>query len=408
MATDSPAPATPTLTADGLDSVLDRTAGQRILRHFAVFIACGYLAYLILTLPAIIASFRVMHPAWTFPALIVVFGPGIALGPWAWRAPARRLKVAAALAAAGYIAAVATWRLGWTGDHLNGNTDIWFWLFNGLAGIAAALAMRPAYAFVVLVGIVVASTTINHAIRASATNGPLLPDIAWSFAFCLVFFSAAVMGMRTAAVLDDTRAYAYAATSEAAATQARTAERQRFNQLTHDGVMSTLLVAARQGNSTQLARQAQATLSDLDVLRDGAPHSEPLPVQAAIAHIRTTLTTADHQLRFHAIEDGQAPRRLPAAAIRTVAAAAAEAVRNSMRHAASTTPTAAAIVIDGTTLEITITDEGAGFDPESVPPDRLGLAVSVRDRMAQIGGSATIDSTPGQGTRIHLRWAHHQ
>lgn len=105
-----------------------------------------------------------------------------------------------------------------------------------------------------MVVVVVAATVINHAVRAPEANGPLVPDIAWAFAFSLVYFAAAVMGMRTAAVLDDTRAQAYSVTAEAAAAQARTTERQRFNQLTHDGVMSTLLAASRQGNSGQLAQ----------------------------------------------------------------------------------------------------------------------------------------------------------
>lgn len=204
MATDS-ATYTPALTTDGPNAALDRTAGRRILRQFAVFIACGYLAYLVLTLPAITASLQVMHLGWTIPALLCVFGPGLALGPLAWRAPTRRLRIAAAITALGYIVAVATWWFGWTGEHLTGNTDIWFSLFCGLAAIAAALALPPRYSSIVLVVVVVAATMINHVVRAPEANGPLVPGLAWAFAFSLVYFAAAVMGMHTAAVLDDTR-----------------------------------------------------------------------------------------------------------------------------------------------------------------------------------------------------------
>jgi signal transduction histidine kinase len=369
-----------------------------------VFIACGYLAYLILTLPAITASLHVMNLGWTIPALLCVFGPGLALGPLAWRAPTRRLKIAAAITAFGYIVAVATWWFGWTGERLTSNTDIWFSLFCGLAAIAAALAMRPQYAFIVLVGVVVSTTVINHAVRAPEANGPLLPDIAWAFAFSLVYFAAAVMGMRTAAVLDDTRAQAYTVTADAAAAQARTTERQRFNQLTHDGVMSTLLVAARQGNSDQLARQAQITLGDLDAMREGTDTTETLSTDAALAHIRSVVTTADPHVRLKVDGRGRPSSPFAGAVIRTIAAAAAEAVRNSQRHAASTTPTTVTVCMEGPNLEVTITDEGAGFDPDIVPSDRLGIAVSIRDRMSQIGGSAVIDSAPGRGTRVILQW----
>ena len=404
MATYSTTYTPPALTTDGPNAALDRTAGRRILRQFAVFIACGYLAYLILTLPAITASLKVMHLGWTIPALLCVFGPGLALGPLAWRAPTRRLKVAAAVTALGYIVAVATWWFGWTGEHLTGNTDIWFSLFCGLAAIAAALALPPRYSFVVLVVVVVAATVINHAVRAPEANGPLVPDIAWAFAFSLVYFAAAVMGMRTAAVLDDTRAQAYSVTAEAAAAQARTTERQRFNQLTHDGVMSTLLAASRQGNSSQLAQQAHATLTDLDAMREGTDTTETLTAEAAMAHIRLTIATADPQARLQIHEQDHPARPWPGAVIRTIAAATAEAVRNSNRHAHSTTPTTVTVFLDGPTLTVVVADEGSGFNPQTVPADRLGITVSIRDRMSVIGGSADIDSAPGRGTRVTLRW----
>ncbi|MFJ6099381.1 sensor histidine kinase [Williamsia muralis] len=404
MATNSATNPPQALAVDGSDTVLDRTAGRRILRQFAVFIACGYLAYLILTMPAIAASLQVMRLEWTIPALLCVFGPGLALGPLAWRAPARRLRIAAAITALGYIVAVATWWFGWTGERLTGNTDIWFALFCGLAAIAAALALRPLYAFVVLIGVVVSATVINHAVRAAEANGPLVPDVAWAFAFSLVYFAAAVMGMRTAAVLDDTRAQAYAVTAQAAAAQARTSERRRFNQLTHDGVMSTLLVAARQGNSAHLARQAHTTLGDLDAMREGTDTTESLSAAAAVAHLRLTVTTADPDVRLTIHERGQLVSPWPSAVVRTVAAAAGEAVRNSHRHAGSATPTTVTVSMDAAKLNVVVTDEGTGFDPDTVATDRLGIAVSIRDRMTQIGGSAVVDSTPGRGTQVTLQW----
>lgn len=407
MATDS-ATYTPALTTDGPNAALDRTAGRRILRQFAVFIACGYLAYLVLTLPAITASLQVMHLGWTIPALLCVFGPGLALGPLAWRAPTRRLRIAAAITALGYIVAVATWWFGWTGEHLTGNTDIWFSLFCGLAAIAAALALPPRYSSIVLVVVVVAATMINHVVRAPEANGPLVPGLAWAFAFSLVYFAAAVMGMHTAAVLDDTRAHAYSVTAEAAAAQARTTERQRFNQLTHDGVMSTLLAASRQGNSDQLAQQAHATLADLDAMRDGTDTTETLTADAAIAHIRLTVTTADPHVRLQVHPHDRPAATFPGAVIRTIAAAAAEAVRNSQRHAHSTAPTTVTVSLDSPTLTVVVADEGTGFDPQTVAADRLGITVSIGDRMSVIGGSADIDSAPGRGTRVTLQWMQRQ
>ena len=49
-----------------------------------------------------------------------------------------------------------------------------------------------------------------------------------------------------------------------------------------------------------------------------------------------------------------------------------------------------------------VRDRGKGFDPETVPADRKGLAESVRARMARRGGNAAIRSAPGEGTEVSL------
>lgn len=408
MAPSSTPPAPPQEITSSAPADLDETAGQRLIRQFAVFVACGYLAYLLLTVQAIAASLSVMHLWWTIPAVCVVFGPGIALGPLAWRATAQQLRLGALLATIGYLAAVATWWFGWNGTHLTGTTSIWFSLFCGLAAIAAALALRPSYAFIVLVIVVTSTVAINHAARNPSANGPLIPDMAWAFAFSLVYFAAAVMGLRTAAVLDATRAQAYAATAAAAASQARTDERVRFDQLTHDGVMTNLLSAARQGASPQLARQAQATLADLAVMRTGVDDADaPMSATDAVDHIRLLTRTATPRLQFVDATTGTGDDTpLPGHVVRAMAAAAAEAVRNSSRHA----PTAHVVRVTVTPspgrLRVTVADDGPGFDPDAVPADRFGIAVSIRQRMAQIGGTAIIDSAPTHGTQVTLDWSH--
>lgn len=387
----------------------DQTAGLRILRQFAVFVAFGYLAYLVLTIPAVTASLGVMEPWWTVLALPLTFGTGIVLGPLAWRGSARRVKIAAATATGGYLLTVGSWWWGWNGELLAGG-DMWFSLFCGLAAIAAAVAFRPVYAFTVLCVVVAATVSINHLVRAPQFNAPLLPDMAWAFAFSLIYFAAAVMAMRIAAVLDSTRAQAYAATAEAAAIQARTSERQRFAQLTHDGVMSTLLAAARQGTSVQLAQQARATLTDLDNLSHSTDTSSAARVSAedAIARVRAACSAIDPGLHLRTEIDTTDPEepRYPLDTVRALAAAAAEAVRNSRRHAGPAATTGATVTVHPDRLRVEIVDDGVGFDPRTVPAERLGIAVSIRGRMAQIsGGTATIISRRSKGTRIVLGWS---
>jgi signal transduction histidine kinase len=54
-------------------------------------------------------------------------------------------------------------------------------------------------------------------------------------------------------------------------------------------------------------------------------------------------------------------------------------------------------------VELVVTDDGRGFDPDSVPPDRLGLGI-IRERAQAIGAGLQIISQPGQGTQIAVVW----
>ena len=54
-------------------------------------------------------------------------------------------------------------------------------------------------------------------------------------------------------------------------------------------------------------------------------------------------------------------------------------------------------------VSVVVRDRGQGFDPESVPEDRKGLAESVHGRMTRRGGTATVTSAPGEGTKVSLK-----
>ena len=54
-------------------------------------------------------------------------------------------------------------------------------------------------------------------------------------------------------------------------------------------------------------------------------------------------------------------------------------------------------------VSLVVRDRGKGFDPSSVPVDRKGLAESIHGRMARRGGTATVSTAPGEGTKVSLR-----
>lgn len=88
---------------------------------------------------------------------------------------------------------------------------------------------------------------------------------------------------------------------------------------------------------------------------------------------------------------------------RALVAAAGEAMVNAAKHS-DADEVSVYVEVAGGRADIWIADFGNGFDPDAVPEDRRGLTDSIHARMARAGGGATVDTTPGEGTEVHL-WA---
>ena len=79
-----------------------------------------------------------------------------------------------------------------------------------------------------------------------------------------------------------------------------------------------------------------------------------------------------------------------------------EALNNAMKHAAARLVTLR-IRAEGAQVEVTVMDNGRGFDPHGVG-DTGGLGLpSMRARVERLGGALTIRSQPGQGTAVAVR-----
>ena len=80
---------------------------------------------------------------------------------------------------------------------------------------------------------------------------------------------------------------------------------------------------------------------------------------------------------------------------------AQEALTNVVRHAAARH---ASIVLTSSrdAIQLTVEDDGRGFDPEASVSDHLGLA-GMRERVELLGGTLRIEASPAEGTTIHVR-----
>lgn len=391
------------------DNVSDEPAADRLLRMFARFVGLGYAIYLTLLITDAISFSRFLAPWWTPVVAVSVFGSGITLALVGFRHSRRLIHRVATTAALTYLFAVFTFPIAWSGrgatvDNVIDQTNFWLTLFPGLSSLAAALVWRPIWVYAHLVVACVGAQLINSVVRGS-DRSMLLADISFATMFCTLFVSAAVVAMRTGRVLDETRLRTHAAAATAAAQQARTVERERFDALIHDQVMSTLLSITQQGANSTVLDQVEHTLSQLSDLRNSSAADGDFDTAAVLAHLRLAATDADSAVAIRTAVEPTAALVVPADAARAVGAALGEAVRNSVRHAGSTADRAVDVSIRPHELRVQVVDNGKGFDVAAVPSHRLGLAVSIRTRMNQLpGGRALVESRPGHGTRVLLTW----
>jgi len=75
-----------------------------------------------------------------------------------------------------------------------------------------------------------------------------------------------------------------------------------------------------------------------------------------------------------------------------------ESLSNACRHSGSERIRVTLTDRDGL-IRLEVQDWGKGFDPEQIEPGHFGLQ-GIRERVRLLGGRATVQSAPGQGTRV--------
>ena len=104
-------------------------------------------------------------------------------------------------------------------------------------------------------------------------------------------------------------------------------------------------------------------------------------------------------LSVHVTGSGDGIYHLDPAVATALVDALRAALENVARHSGASVAEVE-LVYTPDAITIMVTDEGVGFDPATVPGDRLGLRASIKDRLAAVGGDAQVWSSPGSGTSI--------
>ncbi len=170
----------------------------------------------------------------------------------------------------------------------------------------------------------------------------------------------------------------------------------------HDSVLQTLTLIERvAGNESDVRRLARAQERELRQWLfdpEGAAAADTHPTFAAlVAGIENDIEN-DYGVRVELVVVGDCE---PDDKIIALVAAGREAAINAAKWSGAPSISIYAEV-EPSAVSLFVRDTGRGFDPDAVASDRQGIALSIRQRVALIGGDATIRSAVGAGTDVQL------
>jgi len=184
--------------------------------------------------------------------------------------------------------------------------------------------------------------------------------------------------------------------------RARAEERADIAARVHDSVLQTLALIQHRAEEPQrviqLARAQERELrSWLFEGRAPGSVSEAITLAAGVRLIQQEVE-AQHGVAVEAVTVGDCELDDDLGAL---LAAAREATVNAVKWSGADVVSLFAEV-EPAEVSLVVRDRGRGFDPAAVPRDRKGLTESVHARMTRRGGSATVRSVRGEGTRVSL------
>ncbi|MFD7791631.1 MacS family sensor histidine kinase [Streptomyces sp. NPDC059759] len=212
--------------------------------------------------------------------------------------------------------------------------------------------------------------------------------------------------------------------------EAATRERERLARDIHDGVLQVLAMVQRRGSAlggeaAELGRMAGEQEVALRTLVSGGmvPLSrvsedaalgalvravdEPDDEDDPVGPVDLRSLLAPYATARVTFSEPGAPVPLTPAAARELAAAVGAALDNVRRHVGADARAWILVEDEPDEVVVTVRDDGPGIPEgrlaQAEGEGRLGVALSIRGRLRDLGGTAELVSVPGQGTEVELK-----
>ena len=286
------------------------------------------------------------------------------------------------------------------GDALARMHPMLGWYFVIAAAGAVVLTRRWRFIFVVALApllLMVNATAIGELQFVS------VEDVMLDMATNLATIGALTWLLRLAETSDTSGAQQRAQAVELAARQASTRAQHEANSFIHDHILSALIAVAN-GLPDRAALRDSARQA-LDSLSAGMAVVSPVTARTLLNDVAGRVGVMAGDIRTDVVLTRE--HEIPPEVAQAITEATLEAVRNSLRHAGNKDTSVTrrvTLTSDACGISIEVSDNGCGFDPAVAGRGRHGVSGSIVARMQDVGGRATVDSAPGEGACVTLRW----
>jgi signal transduction histidine kinase len=284
----------------------------------------------------------------------------------------------------------------------------WAWWGVGLAAVAAFAGLPPARAIVFFTVL----DTYWFIARFFPAYGAVdlwlnIQDTLLTFLFAALLGALIFVSRYEASKVDEASARKIAAAAEQARAEAMIREKSRLDALIHDKVLTTLLLASKAetaGERHAVAGLAIAAITKLNEAQSNATGA-PVSSQSFFDALEKISLTQDPLLVCS--KSNVDSLEIPEEVATAFTEATLQAILNSQQHAGSSATRELHLKTNRSGMKVVIKDNGRGFRMSRVPKSRLGVRVSIIERIQMVGGRAFIDSRPGAGAAIILEWGPH-
>jgi PAS domain S-box-containing protein len=196
--------------------------------------------------------------------------------------------------------------------------------------------------------------------------------------------------------------------------EAEERERRRIAVLLHDDLQQLLASARMQVQAASVSRSAEALLTVEGVLEEAIHKSRSLSHELSpavlhhsglVAGLHWLVRQVEEQFGLQVTMQADAIPQFNNAPLEVfIFRAVQELLFNLVKHAGVKSGRVDLSGANGS-LEISVSDQGKGFDLSMLDPStgNIGIGLmTIRERASHIGGSLTVDSAPGRGSRFKL------